>query len=219
MAHATSDHEYFRNNDDFYHVPRCKTPLTVSVPNRMQALLYTASVAVCAGGLLFAVIRNADLLRREWVRHPTPVEYTTFPDSEPVVIPSYPQQPLPDSGSIHIYTKKERIAPFEIDATKSGHNPVKLVDADTKEPVLAVFVQEGSRVDLNVPLGTYKVRYASGEPWYGYEYLFGPNTAYAKADETFSFDMIEDRVRGFTITLYKVENGNLHTSAIAPKEF
>ena len=74
-------------------------------------------------------------------------------------------------------------------------------------------------MEVEVPLGTYEVRYASGESWYGYEYLFGPGTSYSKADKTFTFKVVGNQISGFTITLYKVSHGNLHTSTISPTEF
>jgi hypothetical protein len=63
------------------------------------------------------------------------------------------------------------------------------------------------------------VRYAGGTKWYGDDYLFGPETTYSKADEVFTFEKVGNSVSGFSITLYKVVNGNLSTSSIEPTEF
>lgn len=131
----------------------------------------------------------------------------------------HPQQSLPYSGSIRRFTGDKAVAPFEIKAAQGSHYLLKLVDAYTASPVLTVFVQSGSTVEVEVPLGTYEVRYASGQTWYGYEYLFGPNTSYSKADKTFTFEVVGNQISGFTITLYKVAHGNLHTSGIRPTEF
>ena len=60
---------------------------------------------------------------------------------------------------------------------------------------------------------------SSGGTWYGDNLLFGPDTSYSKADETFAFRQIGNEVQGFTITLYKVLHGNLSTSPIDPKQF
>jgi hypothetical protein len=136
-----------------------------------------------------------------------------------VVTPSYPEQSLPDSGSVRTWTADERVAPFEIKASQGSHYLVKLVHAYTNAPALTVFVRSGTTVAVDVPLGTYEVRYASGETWYGYEYLFGPGTSYSKADATFTFKVEGNKVSGFTITLYKVPHGNLRTSAIKPTQF
>jgi peptidoglycan hydrolase-like protein with peptidoglycan-binding domain len=128
-------------------------------------------------------------------------------------------QPLPNSGTVHTYTAAERVAPLELKAAPGGHYLVKLVNARTFAPVLTVFVRGGATVEVDVPLGTYEIRYASGETWYGYDNLFGPNTAYSKAERTFNFAVVGNRVEGFTITLYKVAHGNLPTTTIKPTDF
>lgn len=128
-------------------------------------------------------------------------------------------QPLPRSGEVRIHTKKGCIAPFEIKSSSDSHYLLKLVDVFSGSTALTVFVQSGSNVNIEVPLGTYEVRYAAGGTWYGYEKLFGPETLYSKADETFTFERDGNEIRGFTITLYKVANGNLSTSPINASSF
>src|SRR5262249_4138317 len=133
--------------------------------------------------------------------------------------PSIPERPLPENGSVRSFTTAEREAPFEIKAARGSNYLLKLVNAYTNAPVLTVFVRSGTTVTIDVPLGTSEVRYPSGESLYGDEYLFGPDTAYSKADRTFTFEVAGNQVSGFTITLYKVPYGNLQTSAIKPTEF
>jgi hypothetical protein len=55
--------------------------------------------------------------------------------------------------------------------------------------------------------------------WYGYDYLFGPETGYNKAESTFNFRSDGYQISGYTITLYQVAGGNLHTSRLSPAEF
>lgn len=130
-----------------------------------------------------------------------------------------PQLPLPLNGEIQAFTTRQAIAPFEIKSSYGGHYLVKLVDSYTKNPIMTVFVHGGMTANVDVPLGTYEVRYASGELWYGYEHLFGPDTAYSKADQSFYFRNDGSQVSGYTITLYKVRNGNLQTSKIRKEQF
>jgi hypothetical protein len=94
-----------------------------------------------------------------------------------------------------------------------------LADAYSDADVLTVFVHGGSTVQIDVPLGTYIVKHAAGTKWYGYKHLFGPETSYSKADETFRFERNGYQVTGYTITLYTVLHGNLQTSAIRPEDF
>ncbi len=219
-AYANHDQEYFLRHDDFYRVPRLGAVAPLTIPKRTQKIIYSLSLFVCAAALLIARATNAERSPTDWVRHSSPpVVAPAVPTPEPVVEQSYPAQPLPESGSLRSFTKKKRIAPFQIDATQASHNLVKLVDAQTGAAILTVFVQGGSITKVHVPLGTYEVRCATGDSWYGYEYLFGPDTTYSKTDETFSFNIEEEKIRGYTITLYKVADGNLHTSPIEPDKF
>lgn len=38
------------------------------------------------------------------------------------------------------------------------------------------FVRAGKRIDIKAPDGTFHLKVASGEEWYGEPYLFGPDT-------------------------------------------
>jgi hypothetical protein len=120
-----------------------------------------------------------------------------------------------------MYESHERVAPFEIRAAAGSHYLVKLVRVDTNAAALTVFVHGGKTVSIEVPLGRYEVRYASGTVWRGHEWLFGPEpeTVYSKADRVFDFHVSGTQVNGYTITLYAVPNGNLHTSKINALEF
>lgn len=217
-AFTNGNHEYFRTHDDFAGVLRSGIPTNVILSTRMRFVVYAVSVALCGGGLFAAARINDDLSGKRWVRHPAPSTYAP-PPPERVAPPSIPEEPLPYNGSQRSFTTAERVAPFEIKAAQGSNYLLKLVNAYTSAPVLTVFVRSGTTVNIDVPLGTYEVRYASGESWYGDEYLFGPDTAYSKADKPFTFEVVGNQVRGFTITLYKVPHGNLHTSAIKPTEF
>jgi hypothetical protein len=131
-----------------------------------------------------------------------------------------PEKPLPKDGEVRMTNRKQkRIAPFEIKSAYDSHHLVKLADAATGKPVMTVFVRGGSTVKVDVPLGNFTVKYASGDKWYGDTHLFGPDTAYSKADESFNFRQTGNQVSGYTITLYKVEHGNLQTEEIDAEEF
>ncbi len=102
------------------------------------------------------------------------------PFSEPVV-------PLPENGELVVKANYSLAAPFEIKSQTGENYLVKLVDANTGQDVMTVFVRGGETVETRAPLGSFHVKYASGDTWYGYEHLFGPETTYTKADETFAF--------------------------------
>lgn len=122
-------------------------------------------------------------------------------------------------GIIMATSKAERIAPFQI-RTKAGANYyVKLVNATTDAPVLGIYVAGGRTLDVDVPLGTYRMRYAFGDTWFGLEHLFGPDTDYAKADRIFDFKVQGSQVSGYTVELIPQTNGNLQTRKIPAAEF
>ena len=141
--------------------------------------------------------------------------------------PAQPRLPAavtpPATGTVRWLTNAERIAPFEIQTRGEHDYLVKLVETWSGKDVGTVYVRGGTSVEVEVPLGTYTMRYATGTSWYGYEYLFGPETAYAQADETFAFEREPTAdgwsISGFTVTLYPVVDGNLSTTPMRGSEF
>lgn len=218
-AIASRDQAYFHKHDDFSQVPRAGASTPPLMTKKAQAWIYVLTTCVCGIGLFVANETNEKKGQSRWVRHSTPSNYMTPQQKRRVDAPAYPVQPLPYSGYIRSWTSAEMVAPLEIVAAHGSHYLLKLVDAYSNTPVLTVFVRSGATVEIEVPLGTFEVRYASGNTWYGDEYLFGPDTSYSKADRAFSFNVQDNRISGYTITLYKVTNGNLHTSTIKPTDF
>jgi hypothetical protein len=148
------------------------------------------------------------------VATPIPVRVAT-----PIPQPTLTPIGVPDSGEIRTYLPMERAAPLQIQTSTGSNYLVRLYDVSTERVVLSVFIQGGRTEEIKAPLGTYVIKYASGETWYGYHHLFGSSTQYTKADELFSFTFDGDRYVGYTVTLYKVANGNLQTSRISADEF
>lgn len=130
-----------------------------------------------------------------------------------------PPQALPAHGEGRKYYSTG-IAPLEI-KTPYGpqHHVIKVVQWDTKNPVIEVFAHAGQTVNLDLPLGTYELRYASGKAWYGWTYLFGPETTYNKADRIFTFSDNGYQVSGYTVELILQPHGNLHTSGLPPAQW
>jgi hypothetical protein len=133
--------------------------------------------------------------------------------------PDYTEQPLPIHGEAHDYTTARHVAPLEISGLAEAHSLVKIVDVLDPRRYVTVFVHKGMTTKVRLPLGSYELRYAMGDAWYGYEHLFGPDTTYTKADTQLDFRVDGDRVSGYSVTLYKVRDGNLETSSIPPTAF
>lgn len=128
-------------------------------------------------------------------------------------------QPIPETG----YTDNsnfEGVAPLEIKTPSTGnHYFVKIEDAYTKKNIVSYFIRSGDVLNVDLPLGTYNIKYASGQEWYGTKHLFGPKTAYAKAEQSFNFRSDGYQYNGYTVKLIEQINGNLKTSSIDQNEF
>jgi hypothetical protein len=218
-ALANGNRKYLSDNNDFYQVPCAERRMVTLLSKGKRVFIYGISLLICGAGLLGAILANEELSRKPWNTYVAGAGNSSPETPRRAAGSSYSEQTVPISGSVQTYTMAERIAPFEIKAAQGSHYLVKLVNAYTDATVLTVFVRSGTTVTVDVPLGTYEVRYAAGQTWYGYKYLFGQDTAYSKADETFTFEVVGNQVNGYTITLYKVAHGNLTTSWISPNEF
>lgn len=130
-------------------------------------------------------------------------------------------QPLPQNGAVVRYSSAEPIAPFSV-STRRGDGNFFVKLADTRSPkkaIVTVFIRDGMTAEIDVPLGTYELKYATGTSWYGAKDLFGSSTRYAKADETFTFRTEGNRVSGYSVELHLQANGNLETDPISADEF
>lgn len=139
-------------------------------------------------------------------------------DSDFTDVPSV--LPKPAHGAVKWYGPPQAsIVPFEIKTSSGSSYFVKFVDVASGANVLGIFVEGGRDLSTTVPLGRYLLKYASGQRWYGYEDYFGNETVYSKASSTFDFRVDEERASGYSITLYKVKNGNMRSSQITKAEF
>jgi len=141
------------------------------------------------------------------------------PQEVPRVVYAEPALALPPSGFTRRHNGVEGIAPLEIQTSGGSNYLVKLEEVSTHRNVLDVFIRGGDYVNVTVPLGGYRIKYAAGSTWYGYKHYFGQSTSYSQADKIFQFRRDGNRISGYTITLYQVANGNLNTSRIDATEF
>jgi hypothetical protein len=151
---------------------------------------------------------------------PTPAVQRTTPVVRPTPLPfNQPILPAPPNGEVVKYTQSKGLAPFQIKSTPGSNYLIKIIDFNTNQPIMTVFVHGGKPFTAKVPLGKFTVKYAAGDVWYGYKYLFGPETAYNQAASSFTFSRQSDGYSGYSITLYKVRNGNLKTQTISANDF
>ena len=134
-------------------------------------------------------------------------------------IDNLPEKKLPENGNIQTFTSTNKIARFIIKSSGDSHYLIKIVESLSKKTVMTIFVHKNSDITVYVPLGDYEIKFASGKKWFGYEYLFGDETSYGKFDKNFHFYQLGQQIKGYSITLYEVHDGNLSIKRIDASEF
>lgn len=124
-------------------------------------------------------------------------------------------QALPDYGFFIKEPTYKCEASLKIKTSGDGGHVVKLYDLDDQCTGLVYYIPPGATCEIDVPVGRYELRYASGTRWFGNLELFGCTGSYAKANDIFEFP----RGGGYEITLYAVRNGNLGTRTISEEDF
>jgi hypothetical protein len=137
------------------------------------------------------------------------------PDTRQTLVP----QPIIQHASSHNLTTREALAPFAINTSGKGYYFIKLVDIATGKDAFYVFVHAGIPAEVDVPLGRYELRYASGTTWYGMDHMFGYDTVYTKSSTTLEFGIEGQQYAGIAVTLYQVRHGNMHTQKIDKNSF
>lgn len=111
------------------------------------------------------------------------------------------------------------VAPLEIKTSYGQNFYIKVVDWSTKQTVLTAFIRGGAPFETKLPVGSYEIRYASGQSWYGSVLDFGPNASYSRCDDRFDFASTYDGYTGYTIELILQRNGNLVTDPLSADDF
>jgi len=134
------------------------------------------------------------------------------------VMPAFSAPSVAMSPGLIQRPSSRAVAPLKI-KTSPGHDYyVKLVNVGGITE-MSFYVRGGQYFETKAPLGTYELRYASGDIWYGDKHLFGPNTVYSKADTTFHFNFDGMSYNGYTVELIRQPGGNLRTSRMSPSNF
>lgn len=141
--------------------------------------------------------------------------------------------PIPiNNGDILVYTGYKCLCPFSVSvsgndgyyiylqyqyAPSSSYNSREY--AGGYESDLAFYVAPNSTVEIDVPIGVYKLYYAYGETWYGRMALFGEDTVYCTSDDLLEFYSTYEYYNGVTLELWAQYNGNFETTIIDERNF
>ena len=144
-----------------------------------------------------------------------------FPEKAPIPIKKLPPPVFQHPGAMWNKTGRSLLAPFGIQTSAGSDYYIKLVDAETNREAMAIYVVGGKYLEVSVPLGSYKMRYAYGKTWRGEQHLFGPGdlTRMEEALKNLSFRTSGYRIKGHTVELIPQIEGNFPTRNIARNKF
>lgn len=140
------------------------------------------------------------------------------------------------NGQIFVATDYKGVCPFKIvadsftnyyvyleyrDSPKNSKEKRLIMSSSKKpyEPNIAFYLKAGQTVEIDVPIGIYKLYYAAGSTFYGTKLLFGDTTQYYSSDELLTFYADSEYYHGTTITLKATYNGNFDTDKIPESQF
>lgn len=226
------DRDYYRNEFNKMVNQHGRTSQRPSrIPNRLHqkhSIITWVIIFACSISILVFLSLNKshytypdlfEAIPRVFNKASTPIIPNLTPPSQTFL----QEQPLPENGSYkHYYLESTYVAPLTLTAAPDNHYIVKLVDA-SHSPVLYVFVEANSTVNVKVPLGIYEVHWVYGKKWYGYEHLFGDASIYKKAFQQLVFDEETTsqgtRRRGHFIKFNNNLNGNMPSERINVRNF
>ena len=87
------------------------------------------------------------------------------------------------------------------------------------ESDIAFYLKAGQTVSIDVPIGVYKLYYATGSTFFDTKLLFGSSTRCFDSDDLLKFYADSEYYQGHTITLKPVSYGNFDTDPINKSEF
>lgn len=130
-------------------------------------------------------------------------------------------KPVSVSNGEYIVSPKDyAISTVTVKTSGSYNYYVYLKNLSNSNNNVGVYIKGGNDVDIEVPEGKYTCYYCVGETWYGKEYKFGSKTLASKFMEILDIDILDDnQVRGYTLTLYAVKDGNAITSDVDMDDF
>lgn len=119
--------------------------------------------------------------------------------------PAKPALDYPATGVLSDMGFAADFGPLKINTGAGNPTYIKIYTVGG-QLVKTLFIRAGDSVHTNLGQGSYVVKYASGDTWYGEEEMFGDTGVYQKADTVLEYS--ESGV-GYELTLENVVGGNL----------
>jgi hypothetical protein len=196
-----------------------------SYGSQFLPLLRSAGVTMSApdaGGMRTAVVR-----RVEPATNPGPSLPARLPSAPPPPAPPAPERlatisPPPvavSEGVVRVSKARDRVIPLQIRVATGEHYFIRLVNVADDRDVIDLFIRGGSTLKASMPLGTYRVRFASGQTWYGDKRLFGTQTSYWTAEQRVTFRREKNEPKMVTIELAGRQGGRMKIAPLDPARF
>lgn len=144
-------------------------------------------------------------------------------------------QNMPANGTVFVKPTYEAYCPFQVSVRGENGYYVYLEylrvpkqsynsrHATGKSKIniedMSFFVRPGQSVEVDVPIGIYKLYYATGTEWYGMSKLFGEDTLYFEGNDLLIFYTDYTTHYGNTVELWEQVGGNFDTDPISASEF
>lgn len=128
------------------------------------------------------------------------------------------ERPYPANGEVlsgPIFIDEDSLSYLKVNASSEYSHVIKLYTPYTDDLVIMFFVRAGQTAKVEIPVGVYEIRVADGKKWYGVDNWFGVNTIATRHDEMYTFDQNSE----WTITLFRVKDGNLTSTRIDIEDF
>ena len=128
--------------------------------------------------------------------------------------------PLPATGVLYFNPSYSAVSPLLVIEAGGAAWPtlVKIYSGD--ELVATLFINEGETASVSFSPGTYTIKEASGDLWFGEDEMFGRNGYYAIMvfDDDISAVVLENNYT-YTITLKISEGANVGNQEVDPDDF
>ena len=196
-----------------------------------KGLMFLLLILLVAGFIYISQINKTTPTRNDYSA--TTVTVTATPTTKPTATPV---PVIVKNGEILISPDYEQVCPFTVEGSSTSDYyiylkyqkaPVSSKEKRTQksgarvpyEEDIAVYLKAGAKVNIDVPIGVYKLYYSTGQVFYGTEKLFGEGSRYYSSDDLLSFYADGEYYQGHTLTLYTVANGNYDTDPIDESQF
>lgn len=158
------------------------------------------------------------------VPHDTPAAAQATKSTPPPAEPKQAQPVAIKTGIVRKNRGRDAVATLRITTPAGSHYLLKVIDAKTGKEEVLFYIEGGKTFDTKVPLGTYKIRAASGTIWYGAEEFFGSGTSFfelrqIKGEDTFAFTRSKNVIHGHHLKLTKQIDGTMESNPIGRNQF